>query len=139
MTNPKPGMIHVRHVGVIALKMWVPGHPVTWKRPRDGAHGGRFSDPGQKAHQEVVAWHATKHLDPYRAHRLDDQFVAQFEFCTNTTIADVDNMTKLVLDALEGIVWKNDRQVWASYTCKTKVPKSEEGTGMLVLRKQPGE
>jgi crossover junction endodeoxyribonuclease RusA len=89
----------------------IPGEPVGKGRPRLGK--GRTYTPAQTEAAEVeVGWRTKLQLPS--GYEVDDEheFVldARFEL-GNKRRRDVDNLVKLVMDALNEIVWKDDSQV----------------------------
>lgn len=115
-----------------ALVVRVPGRPVSWKRPLDRARGGRRTDPAVAAWQTVlraevdhelrVAGEFTRPVWPD-----DEPLAVEVVSCyprparQRTPLpkhADVDNLAKLVLDALQGLAYGNDVQVVSLLTVK---------------------
>jgi Holliday junction resolvase RusA-like endonuclease len=88
----------------------VPGEPVPKARARVTARG-TFTPERTRAHTEAVqwAWNAAvkgHHDDGTARYRVDLLFI-----CKSRVHADIDNIAKLVFDALNGLAWKDDWQV----------------------------
>lgn len=93
----------------------VPGRPVP-KQSFRYAHGGGYTPQHVKAWQERVGYAARYEykLAPYRG-----AVVVRLEFwMPNRRRRDLDNLSKAVLDALNGIVWHDDTQVEALHLYK---------------------
>lgn len=115
-----------------AIVVRIDGRPLSWKRPLDRARGGRRTDPDVRSRQDVIrvevdaalradgeyarpVWPTGEHLAvevvscyPRPARNAADL----------PAHADVDNLAKIVLDALEGVAYANDRQIVALSTVK---------------------
>ena len=111
--------------------------PVTWKRTRIDKHGTHlqiFNEKKMAAAKRQLGWEV-KLKEPQL--RCDAQarfgFIAHFYICGNR--GDGDNFEKLLLDALQGVVWENDGQVdegqWAKVYNR---PKSEAGIKLRIYR-----
>lgn len=115
------------------------GDPVAWARPRF-TNGRGFTQEKQRYAKEVLqmelaAWWRKKPVPApsplavriifrFRAKRKADQ--GSFK----GTRSDLDNLTKLLLDAANGIVWEDDAQV--AHLTAMKVFSEEAGTFMTV-------
>jgi crossover junction endodeoxyribonuclease RusA len=86
----------------------VAGQPVAWQRAGSkGSH--RYTPPRLRDHERLIADHValTWRRPPLRCPvRLTLYF-----FMHGRTSADVDNLAKTVLDALNGVLYEDDRQV----------------------------
>ncbi len=96
------------------------GSPV----PKQGFLVGKYrgyAKPRAKAWQETVAWTAriVWHDKP-----LGTPLSVDLEFYVQRDVADLDNLCKAVLDGLQGIIFKNDRQVKELHLTKavSKIP-----------------
>ncbi len=130
-----------------AVEFTVAGRPVPWARTRTNGRR-RFTPAKQRDHAASVAGYADR---ARRAARLPVWTVitlhvhAEFRYPTPKRGAaegtprpgrpDIDNLLKLVLDALNGIVWADDALV-VSITA-TKVYAAQAGTYVRVTPKRP--
>lgn len=92
------------------LSFIVEGQPVTWKRAaQNGAR--KFTDARHRAAQAAIKAAAN---DNMRGRPLVSEPVAvSTEFVMKRAgVADLDNLQKLVLDALNTVVWVDDKQVF---------------------------
>lgn len=110
----------------------IPGRPISWKRPENTARGGRRTDPKVRDWQRYAAAETDRVLR--RAGEFTRPVFAAGEHLAVTVAsmyprpkratsalpahADVDNLAKIVLDALEGIAYANDRQIVTLTTAK---------------------
>lgn len=91
------------------IRFEVPGQPKPKQRARVvGKHA--FTPQATKDYEQLVAWHArfaaTECLD-------GDLWVTCHFYRKGKQRADVDNLLKAVLDACNGIVWADDKQIVA--------------------------
>lgn len=91
------------------MKITLHGRPVPKARPRPGARG-RFYVPSQ-AEQEALALVMAKYRGTYGREEKLAVFI-EFHFAGGRRPGDLDNLAKLVLDALQDAgVYPNDLQV----------------------------
>lgn len=90
------------------MKFTVPGNPKPKQRPRRGK-GGRWYTPS-KPEEKRVANHVTFQL-PLHFKLLEECRVGMKFYRGDKRHVDGDNMEKLVLDALQGVVWRNDSTI----------------------------
>jgi Holliday junction resolvase RusA-like endonuclease len=116
------------------------GAPVPWQRARTG-RGRHFTDPRMAAAQHSHRWMAHVVLsmavragldwdDGDRAARYELEVIA---FCTPSQRADADNLGKLVQDALQKILYPNDRQV-SRVLCERHVDRDKPRTEVRIRR-----
>ena len=92
----------------------VPGDPVTWKRAR--RNGKRsYTDPLDAAHRDKIRAYARNagiRRPLEGAVMLDLLFVSsRADDPTDLRVGDLDNLEKIVKDALKSIAFNDDRQV----------------------------
>lgn len=91
----------------LLLELTVEGEPRAKGRPRF-ANGHAFTPKGTRFAEENLAWeakirHRTATNAPLQVH-LDF-------FMSSKRRVDTDNLAKLVLDSLNGVVWADDSQI----------------------------
>jgi Holliday junction resolvase RusA-like endonuclease len=94
------------------FELTIQGEPIAMMRPRLGR--GHTYNP-QKKLKERVRWEI-RTLWP--AEPLTGDVGINLIFQVGKKNKDLDNMVKFILDAMEGIVFKNDRQVSEIYARK---------------------
>jgi crossover junction endodeoxyribonuclease RusA len=92
------------------VKFVVEGAPVPKERPRFNTKTGRVYTPRKtKTAEDHIAWEFKRH---YGAKLLtQDVHVCLSFHLEKGQRADLDNLVKTVLDALNGVAWKDDAQV----------------------------
>ena len=96
----------------VVARFTVEGEPVSKHRPRFAKSRGRVYTPGGTVVAErAVAWSFRQAVGPFEP--PSDQGFGVFLgfFCGTGQRRDVDNMTKLILDGLNKVAWKDDSQV----------------------------
>lgn len=90
------------------IKFTIDAVPVAKQSFRYTRTGIRYQTKAVKDYQKVVAERAAEvwHYPPTRK-----RLVAKLHFRVTRDIADLDNLAKAVLDGLQGVVYKNDRQI----------------------------
>jgi Holliday junction resolvase RusA-like endonuclease len=88
------------------------GEPVAWERPgQNRTTGTTYTPEATKAAEGRVAWGWRQQVGPMRPDS-ESGFGVSVLFCSRTwKHRDLDNMMKIILDALTGVVWGNDKQV----------------------------
>ena len=95
------------------IVLTVPGEPVPKARARRSAAGGWYT-PKETRDAEAAIAITVKAAMSRHGITLDDTSrfsVALAFYVTTKKRHDIDNLAKLVLDACNGIVWKDDSQV----------------------------
>jgi crossover junction endodeoxyribonuclease RusA len=92
---------------VRVLTLEVPGRPVPKGRPRHTKRGHTYT-PAQTAQAESVI-RTLARAQGWTP--LTGRLSVALVFRTDTRRGDVDNLAKLVLDALNGVAWVDDRQI----------------------------
>lgn len=96
----------------VVARFTVEGDPVSKQRPRFAKSRGRVYTPGGTvAAERSVAWSFRQTIGPFEVDAEAGYGVYLGFFCQSGQRRDVDNMTKLVLDALNGVAWSDDSQV----------------------------
>jgi len=92
---------------MIGFGFTVPGRPVPWQRTAS-YHGRRITPTKTRDYQKRVGFAALAFLP--KGWPLDARYSVEI-FAKTTRRPDLDNIAKTVCDALNGIAWKDDRQV----------------------------
>ena len=107
------------------MKIEISGPPVSWKRAR--RCGNRYFDaqaPEKQMVQLQAKFQLKSHkpfLSPVRAHILFEMPIPSSWSkkrqtaalkTPHSTLPDLDNLIKFVLDALNGVVWKDDSLIY---------------------------
>lgn len=111
----------------------IPGTPTSWKRPRQGG-AVRYTDPAAAGWSRIIAAEAEAHLrrEGYYTRPIytpDEPVALDIVSCFPRPAkpkrdlplggyADVDNLAKIVMDALQGIAYADDAQVARITTAK---------------------
>jgi len=111
---------------------WWQGEPRSKMRPRIGA-GGNVYTPTPTTHgEQALAWAC---LNQNKGLKCSDSDIfrvdATFKLHSRQR-RDIDNMLKLVLDALTGVVWEDDVQVCEATCRRVFVGKGEEGVAVSI-------
>lgn len=86
------------------------GRPTTWKRPMQQRGRRRFTEAGQRKAQREHRLLALASRP--RGWRRDGRFLVRVWLdMPDARRSDVDNATKLILDALNGVAWEDDSQI----------------------------
>lgn len=119
-------------------KIVVPGNPVPKKRPRTfttKAGSVRTITPSRtKDAEKVVGDYAI--LTAGWKNPLEEPVAVYILFAIDdghVWRADADNLEKLVLDALNGVCYKDDVQVVRAFKDKVRVPKGEARTEITIV------
>lgn len=122
--------------GAEVLRYQLPGRPVSWQRSVPTGPGGRVlktpakARAGKAAHQLA----ANAAMRGRRSHSLEGLFAVEITCWYDTRVyGDIDRLAGLVLDALEGIVYKSDRQVCMLYVKRPPTPAAPS-THVIVRR-----
>jgi crossover junction endodeoxyribonuclease RusA len=124
--------------GGLGLVMFVPGRPAPQGSKRHVGNGILLESSRAVAPwRTTVAWHAA---DAFRGAPLDGPIVARFEFVMprptslpkrkptppHTKRPDVDKLARAVMDALSGVVWRDDSQVTDMHPTKRYAELDEQ-------------
>ena len=113
----------------------IKGEPVSKSRARFTKRGSKtyaYTPERTKAGEEAVAWafrqvHRKPATDAEVAYRIEAHF-----YNGTRQRRDIDNMTKLILDGLNGVAWVDDNQVIEIKARKSYVPRAEARTEVAV-------
>lgn len=93
----------------VIFEMVIEGDPVTKGRPRHGRGGKTYTPAKTRIAQDAIGFMA---LNICHTPNETDDLSIDLMFATSThRRQDIDNFIKLVLDSLNGIVWKDDTQI----------------------------
>ena len=104
-----------QHVAIVepgagsTIEFFVPGRPVPKGRPRVTKSGFAYTPKRTREWESVVAWHA-KLARGFRP-IIEGPVAVRLAFCGARVTADIDNLAKAVLDAMNRVVYLDDRQV----------------------------
>lgn len=88
------------------IRFMVPGNPIPKQRPRFNGHA--YTPKETERAEQWIQMHARKAKVRWTDKPV--RLVVRF-YRENGQCCDLDNLVKLVSDALNGIAWKDDRQV----------------------------
>lgn len=91
------------------LSFFVAGKPTPKGRPRVMPNGHTFTPEKTRAFEELVSWTAKIAMGGQPP--LEGPVFISLAFFGSHANADVDNLAKAVLDAMNGIVYKDDKQI----------------------------
>lgn len=93
----------------ILLDAWVEGQPLPKQRPRLGKHGA-YTPARTSAWEHSVSWQIGPVLSATEP--FSGPVSIELEFCREThRRADLDNLVKAVLDALNKLAYEDDKQI----------------------------
>lgn len=101
-----------------AVQFWhcfVPGEPQPKERARRGRGGRWYTPKNTERAERDLAWQVRAAFPSLRVNGLALFGLRCIFYCAAKNPPDKDNLTKLVQDALAGLVWVNDRQVREGY------------------------
>jgi Holliday junction resolvase RusA-like endonuclease len=87
------------------MKITIYGEPVPKERPRKGKYGNFYTPRATKQYEELIAYSAlgTK--------KIDGPVSLTVSIFTGNKKLDIDNVLKVVSDALNGHAYEDDRQI----------------------------
>lgn len=118
------------------LKTFVPTNPMPKERPRLGRGGGAYTPTKTSAYEGWVAVHVASAiaLVGYEIPKKGELLlvILQFYRCDKRR-ADIDNLQKVILDALNKLAWEDDSYVAAIVaTVERGVTKDAAGVGIEI-------
>lgn len=125
-------------VRLAPLRFAVPGRVVPWKRTR-GSGADRYTDPDHKAYRDQIGWQA-KHATLGRGQIPFGDIPVAVSIAAvmdRPDRADVDNIAKVTLDALQEIVFDDDRQVARLLAVRLPAGGGDEVLQVEVRRHDP--
>lgn len=93
------------------MKLRIDGEPIPKGRPRFSVIRGKvhtYTPEKTRAAEEAMRWHLRS---AWTGEPTTKECHVQLTFAAKSKRSDIDNFCKLVLDAANGIVWTDDRQV----------------------------
>lgn len=133
------------------VSFWVPGDPVPWQRARGGRSSHRYTAPTDRAWRGVVGYYARASMrgsgvrSTGRRELIERPVFVETKFFirrpkkgrllwpTGPRDPDTDNLRKAVLDALQGIVYSDDRLVVGGSEVKLWAGGDLPGPGVSIL------
>jgi len=108
----------------------VPGRPVPKQRPRKGKNGNIYT-PKKSRHYEKTVGRAGRQVfkNPY-----DGPVSLQVKVYLSEPGGDLDNYIKSIQDGLNGIAWRDDRQVTRLKASVTVRPGVDERVEVVIQR-----
>lgn len=90
------------------IKIVVPGRPVPKARPRLGKRGNVYTPTRTKEYEQLVGWCAKQHIQE----TIDGDIALHIKvYVKNNIFPDIDNIAKSIMDGLNGVAYKDDKQV----------------------------
>lgn len=119
----------------VVARFTVEGEPKSKARPRFSSRGGKvhaYTPQATKNAEQMVAWKFREAARGWEAPK-DQTFGVAAKFFNGTRQRrDVDNMIKLVCDALNGVAWDDDNQVNEVSGRKVHDPNGDPRTEVLI-------
>lgn len=112
------------------LDLDLPGEPVPKARAR-GGNGRHYTPARTRRAEEAIRWQLlARKVRPIREGELEVELTFRLG---NRRRADADNLTKLTLDACNGIAWRDDAQV-ARLVVHVERAHPQPGTHLTIRR-----
>ena len=129
----------MRDIDQKQFSFFIPGKPVSWARARVSRQGVFFTPQKQRLYKlSLASYFNRKMRDPLEGPVACTIRVQLLRAKSNKTLlptsrntSDVDNWAKMILDAGNGTLWKDDAQVVALEVTKVWTLE-EQGEGVLV-------
>ena len=113
------------------MKFSIPGTPKALERARRVSSGGKswWYDPSRKIKDHIALLAIEARNRQYRKERMDGYLMACMTFyCEHLLRIDVDNAAKLILDALNNVIYEDDAYVIKLIASKEPCEKGKEKT-----------
>lgn len=94
----------------LIIDLTIDGEPMPKERPRFGMGGRVYTPAKTKKAEAAIGWQVKSKLRGIEPDKQSDFGVEVVFHCASPSV-DLDNLTKLVWDALNRIIWHDDRQV----------------------------
>jgi len=116
------------------LDCFIPMTPTPKQRPRVGLHGNVYTPKKTQNAEMLIRYHArVNYCSPKPYNGIVKLYLEVFRHTPTRNQGDVDNYLKLVQDALNGLVYTDDRLIVDSHVVKTQIPKAlTQGIYILV-------
>ena len=130
-TSQASGLYGKHRPRVLVAEFEIPGEPISKSRARFTKKGSKTvaytPERTRQGEQQVLAAFLT--VNRHKELDINKAFAVECEFhCGTRQRRDVDNMTKLVLDGLNGWAYPDDNQVLEIWATKEFVDKGQEKT-----------
>lgn len=89
----------------------VPGRPVPKERARVRKDGHRYTPRRTAEYEELVGWYCRQAMGTHPPLDGPVMVCICLHYRTDAPLADVDNVAKAILDGMEGVAYRSDRQV----------------------------
>lgn len=117
-------------VGILdSISFFVPVSPVPMSRPRFGKGGGIYYPARVKDFVHTVSHHAALAARVHHWSTLNENVFVALSFSKKNigiNCGDVDNLAKGVLDAMNGIIYDDDRHIINLFVSKRRVHRADE-------------
>lgn len=114
----------------------ITGKPVPQER-RGVSRYGRAYDPKKSKDAKEVVYVLAKKARPAGMKPSERSFTIAMAFYGPHWGADVDNLAKLVMDAIKGVFWVDDHQVTGMHARKLRCAKGQECTVVEITELTP--
>lgn len=90
------------------IRISIPGRQIPKARPRFGRGGKVYTPRKTRQYEELVGWYAKQCIpEPFTG---DIQLHIKV-YVRNNVFPDIDNIAKAIMDGLNGVAYKDDKQV----------------------------